>query len=261
MDDSVIAETEVFIDPAAVFQKLINSPHLCLHMLDTSPIPIEIFAPDGTVIFVNKAGLEMTGCKDASLLVGEYNLWKDPVCLDIIGQEALDKVFSGEAAMLPDFSAPIQDVLDRGVIEEKPWEAATMDLYMHPIWDDGVFVCTICYFIIKRIYQGRAEIIRAQEYMDRNWKEGFDIEKIAEAANLSVYHFVRLFKEHMGMTPYDLYKQIKIDRIKEKLRDPGLNITQAFAACGTSSKGTFYRLFKESVKMTPSEYRERNLRR
>ena len=87
-------------------------------MFDMFPIPIEIFAPDGTTVFVNRAGMEMVNCKDASLLVGIYNLLKDPVCMDELGyRKDFDKAFNGEAVFVKDFPAPIQDVLDRGVIK------------------------------------------------------------------------------------------------------------------------------------------------
>jgi AraC-like DNA-binding protein len=229
-----------------------------LQVFDTHPIPIEIFAPDGTAIYTNRANMEMMGCMDASLLVGKYNLKNDPVCLELLGQGLIDRVFRGETVVFPDFPAPIQDVLDRGVIDEKPWKAATMDLYAQPVFEDGEFICTICYFIVKNTYQGREEMVKAQQYIKKNWLEPFNIGNLAKEANLSVHHFNRLFKKYMGMSPYNFYKKTKIEKIQEHLCDPNLTITQAFAECGTDSTGTFFREFKKVVHMTPSEYREQN---
>jgi len=149
-----------------LMQKLINSPALNLQVYDEHPIPIEIFAPDGICIFYNQAGLALNGVPDADLFVGKYNLKNDPVCLEIIGQECMDSIFRGEAVFFPDFPVPIQDIVDRGVIDEKPFEAATMDIHAQPVWDGGTFVCTICYFMVKNMYRGREEMIKAQEYMN-----------------------------------------------------------------------------------------------
>ena len=240
-------------------QKLINSPELNLQVYDNHPIPIEIFAPDGTCIFCNKAGLKLNGIPDADLFVGKYNLINDPVCLEIIGRECMDRIIHGEPVFVPDFPAPIQDVLDRGMIDEKPFEAATMDIYTQPVWDGGTFVCTICFFIVKHIYRGSADMVKAQEYMDENWLEHFDREKIAAAAGMSPSHFSRMFKKYSGMTPQYYYEQVKIDKIKEKLLDPNLTVTQAFAECGVGSKGTYLRRFKEITGETPTEYRNKNL--
>ena len=245
-------------DPVSEFQKLINSPELVLQTFDTFPLPVEVFAPDGTCIFYNKTAMELSDIPDADLIVGKYNLKNDPVCLEILGRESIDRIFRGEACFFPDFPAPIQDVVDRGVIGEKPFEAATMDIQVQPVWNGDTFVCTICYFIVKHIYHGRAEMIRAQEYMDENWFENFDREKIAAAANMSPGYFSRMFKKFSGMAPQYYYQKIKVEKIKEKLLDPGLTVTQAFSECGVDSKGKYLQHFKDIAGMTPTEFRNKN---
>jgi len=246
-------------DPVEAFQKLVNSPELVLQAFETFPLPVEVFAPDGTCIFCNKAGFEFNGIPDADFIVGKYNLKNDPVCLEIIGQEIMDSIFRGEACFFPNFPAPIQDVVDRGLIDEKPFESATIDIHTQPVWDGETFICTICFFIIKNIYQGRAEMVIAQEYMNEYWYENFDREKIAAAAGMSPGHFSRMFKQFSGYTPQDYYQKIKIDKIKEKLLDPNLTVAQAFAECGVDSKGTYLQRFKEITGETPTEYRSKNL--
>jgi len=240
------------------FQKLINSPELHLQVCEKNPLPIEIFAPDGTCIFYNQAAIDLNGITDANLLVGQYNLKNDPVCLEIIGQEFMDRIFRGEACFFPDFSAPIQDVVDHGYADEKPFEAATMDIYFEPVWDGDTFVCTICFFIVKHIYYGSAEMVKAQEYMDENWLDHFDRDKIAAAANMSPGYFSRMFKKFSGMTPQYYYEKIKVEKIKEKLLDPNLTITQAFSECGVDSKGKYFQHFKDIAGMTPTEFRNKN---
>jgi len=59
------------------------------------------------------------------------------------------------------------------------------------------------------------------------------------------------------MTPYNFYLSIKIDKIKEKLCDMNLTVSEAFAACGVDYHGNIARLFKKSVGLTPSEYRKK----
>jgi len=164
------------------YRALLASPELMHQVFDLHPIPIEIFAPDGTVIFGNRALLELNNIADAGLLVGKYNMRNDPVCLGIFGQEVMDQIFRGEAVTIPDFPAPIRDVAQRGVIDEKPWEAATMDLFLLPVWDGGVFTCTICFFTVKNKYEGRADVVRAKAYIRGHWREKFDMEAVTAAA-------------------------------------------------------------------------------
>lgn len=235
---------------------LIGNQGLNLQFYDLLPIPIEIFSSDGTTVFINKAGLEMTGCKDAGLIVGKYNLKNDPVCLKIIGKEIIDRIFRGEAASFPDFPAPVQDLVDRGIIDEKPWEAAIMDLFMLPIWDGDIFVYTVCFFTVKNMYRGRIDIIKAQEYIDNHYQDEFDLGKIAQSANLCKRHFQRIFKEVAHITPFEYYQKIRIERIKEKLLDSKLSVEQVFAECGVDCHGSYFKLFKEKTGKTSAGYRK-----
>jgi AraC-like DNA-binding protein len=238
------------------FQSIITNPELTFKFFDMLPTPIEIWDAGGTTIYINQAGMEMVNIKDTSLLIGKYNLWKDPVCLEIMGKEVIDRIFRGETVTFPNFPAPIQDVLDRGVIEEKPWESATMDLYFLPIWDDVKFVCTICFFTVKSMYQGRADIVDAKKYIDEHWLDKFSDDAVAKAVHISLRHLSALFKQNTGMTMGDYYKKVKVDHIKEKLKDKSLTVAQAFSFCGEDSRGTYARIFKEITGMTPTEYRD-----
>jgi len=243
------------------FKELISNPGINYKILDLLPIPIEIFSPDGMAIFVNRAGKELTGDKDGRI-VGAYNLKSDPVCLEILGKETIDKIFRGESVSITDFPAPMQDTIDRGIVDEddKPWESATMDIFALPIWDDDVFVYTICFFTAKNIYKGRDDIIKAQEYMDNNWLDEFDQQKIAGVANLSSRHFQRIFKEAVNITPHEYYQDNKIKKLQEKLLDDTISIEQAFIDCGVDSHGSYFRLFKEKTGKSPSEYRKTFIR-
>ena len=242
------------------YRALLGNPALTHQMYDLMPIPINIFAPDGTAIFVNRASMEMVNCTDANLLVGKYNLKDDTVCLEIIGQETIDRIFRGETVLIPDFPAPIRDVSRRGVIDEKPWEAALMDLFCLPIWDGGVFTCTICYFTVKNTYEGRADVAKAKAYIREHWREKFDIGAVTAAAGrVNERQLYRMFKEATGITPFEYYRKVKLEKIQEKLMDGSLDVGEAFAACGVDSKGTYFRLFKEKTSMTPTEYRKGKL--
>jgi len=200
--------------------------------------------------------LELNNVPDASLFVGNYNGQTDPLMIEIIGQEALDRIRRGEIVSFRDFPAPIEDVVNRGITEGKPWEAATMDLFFLPLWDGDVFKCSVCFFTVKNKYQGRSDIAKAREYIEIHWRDEFDLDKVAQAANLSSRHFRRLFTELVGETPQEFYQKIKIEKIKEKLLDGNLSIEQAFKACGVDSRGRYLKHFKEETGCNPSEYRK-----
>jgi len=243
------------------YRALIGSPGLMHQVFDTHPSPIQIFAPDGTTIFINRAHMELHNIKDANLVVGKYNYNYDPVCLEIFGQDFFDGLLRGEAASFPDFPTPIQDVKDRGVIEDKPYQALTMDLFFQPIWDGDTYVCMIMHYNVKNRYEGRADVGRAKAYIREHWREKFDLDAIAKAAGRTGGRQLhRMFKEVTGLTPFEYYRKVKLEKIQEKLMDSSLSVAEAFAACGVDSHGVYFRLFKEKTGMSPNEFRKGKLK-
>jgi AraC-like DNA-binding protein len=169
-------------------------------------------------------------------------------------------MFRGESFLYSGFPVPVQDMVNRDVLDEKPFEAATMDVFVLQIWDGGAFVCTICFFAVKNVYEGRADVVRAKAYIRGHWREKFDMEAVTAAAGrVNVRQLYRMFKEATGITPFEYYRKVKLEKIQEKLMDGSLEVGEAFAACGVDSKGTYFRLFKEKTGMTPTEYRKGKL--
>ena len=248
---------------SASFRAFIGDEGLNYQLLDLLPIPMLMLAPSGTLIFCNRAFLEFNNVPDADLLVGKYNFKNDPVCIAIIGQDRIDGTLRGEAGSYSNFPVPVQDLIDRGVVDEyeKPFEAATVDMFSLPIWDGDTFVCAVIFFTIKNMYQGRNDVAKAQEYIETHWQDEFDIDKLAKLVNLSKRQFQRIFKDISGNKPIEFYQNIKIEKIQEKLLDGRLSIEQAFDACGVNYRGRYPKLFKEKTNMTPSEYRKANMKR
>ena len=225
-------------------------------MFDILPTPIEVFAPDGTVVYVNQSCLAFVGLKDASLHIGKYNLLHDPVCDQIFGHERLESAFHGEAVSWFDMPVPIQDVVDRGIIEEKPFESAFMDFHLLPVWDGDRLAYVVGMYHLNRMYQGPPQVAKAKEYIESHWQEAFDYEAVARAANISGASLYRMFNEHVGMTPKDYYHKVKLGHIQEKLQDKTLSVAEAFSFCGVDSQGRAAKIFKNMTGMTPTEYRK-----
>ena len=239
------------------FQILNENDEPVYQILDMFPIPIEIFAPDGTTVYHNRASLEMVNCKNPSLHVGKYNLLKDKICMDQLGyRDDFLKAFKGEMIIVKGFPAPIQDLMDRKIINEKPFEAATMDLYFYPIWKDEKLIFVVCVFVVRNLYIGRPDVAKARKYIDSHWKEEFDFHAVAKHVNMGVTQLYGLFHKHTGMTPGDYYRSCKVEHIKEKLADKNLSVKEAFAACGEDSRGAYSKVFKKLTGFSPSEYRK-----
>ncbi|MDF2948426.1 MAG: transcriptional regulator, AraC family [Sedimentibacter sp.] len=245
---------------AESFQSAFGNEELLFQIVDLFPIPIEIFAPDGTTMFANRAALEIWNISKAEQIVGHYNLLKDPVVNDELGmREYVRRAFLGETISVSDVKVTLEDMSERYEAKSDNFgiNALYTDIHSFPIWDQNRNIAYIVnVFITTRIYEGRSDIAKAKEYIETYWLEKFDIEKIARSVNLSRYHFARLFKKHTSMTPYCYYQKIKVNKLMEAICNKNLTITEAFAVCGEDYKGNYLRLFKEKTGMTPSQYRK-----
>ena len=252
-------QSEFFLNDAAVqfFQMLPDNREFVFRFLDNFPIPVEIFTPDGTVIFINRAGMELNNIADLNLVVGKYNLLNDPVCNDQLGlRENIQKAFGGEAVFSSDVIAPLQDLMDRGVINEKPFEKSVMDFHLYPVKHNDVLAFVVFVSIVKKLYYGQPDLARVKEYIDSHWRSEFNSHAVAESLDMSERQLYKLFKKHTGMTPGEYYRRCKVERIKEKLADRNVNIKEAFLSCGEDSRGRIARTFKEITGMSPRKYRE-----
>ena len=232
---------------------------------DMFPFPLAVFAADGTAILINKALMKLNGIRDKKHIIGKYNLLDDPVCNGQPGlRDTIKKVFSGKnsagaadnTVVVPDFRPPIQELVNRGVIREKPYESALMEVYLSKITDNGSLAFVVCVFIVKKIFKGNPGAARAKEYISQNWQGKFEPKATAQLLNMSVTQLYRIFKRHAGMTPGEYHRQCKIEHIKEKLDDKSLSIKQVLAACGENSQGSIQRIFKEETGITPAQWRK-----
>jgi len=245
---------------ANYYKPICESDEPLFQTAELFPIPIQIFKPNGDIVFINEAVLKMWNVKDTSQIIGQYNLIRDPFANGQPElQDGIRKVFGGEVVLISDVRIPLENFWEWYKTRSPVYdiEAIYTDILNFPVpGADGKMAYMVAVFFTSRIYQGKSEVARAREYLENNWREEFNIDSIAKAACLSPSHLVRLFKKHTGMTPYSYYQEIKVSRLKEALRDKNVSISQAFFSCGFEYPGNFARFFKEQVGMTPSQYRK-----
>jgi len=78
---------------------------------------------------------------------------------------------------------------------------------------------------------------------------------LARQANMSPWHFHRIFKSVTGLTPKGYAAAHRAQKMRQKLADPG-SITDALYDAGFNSNSRFYETSDKLLGMTPTDYRK-----
>lgn len=85
------------------------------------------------------------------------------------------------------------------------------------------------------------------------------LKHISLSAGLSVWHFSRLFNEHIQMGIPEYLKQVRIRHACVLLQSPALSIKEIAAAVGYAHLSDFYHHFKEQYETSPLIFRRNAL--
>ena len=101
----------------------------------------------------------------------------------------------------------------------------------------------------------RETIKEAAKYIKTNYWQPLILEDLANHFGLSKFHFIRVFKEITGMTPYRFLLVERVNVGKKLLQTTDLKIYEISVMTGFTDEGHFIRTFKTISGTTPKSYR------
>ena len=104
------------------------------------------------------------------------------------------------------------------------------------------------------------QLRRVAEYIQANLEVPISLQALGEVAQMSVFHFSRLFKARTGVTPHQYVLKLRISRAKSLLNDPSRTMADIAAQCGFAHQQHFADAFRRNAGVTPTAYRERQMR-
>ena len=102
---------------------------------------------------------------------------------------------------------------------------------------------------------------RVLDYIADSLEGNISLSQLAAIAGMSPHYFSELFKQSTGHAPHNYVLVQRIERAKQKLRDPRRSIIDAGLDAGFQNSSHFARMFRKLVGTTPSKYRADNVSR
>jgi len=95
------------------------------------------------------------------------------------------------------------------------------------------------------------------DYIEKHLDEEITLDKIAQIACFSPFHFHRIFSTLAGETPNTFIQRIRIEKAAQKLKNEGnTSISEIASDCGFVSAAHFSRTFRKYFGLTAKEFRE-----
>ncbi|MEH6447663.1 MAG: AraC family transcriptional regulator [Oleispira sp.] len=98
-------------------------------------------------------------------------------------------------------------------------------------------------------------LLQAQDFIHQNIQSDMSLDDISQQANLSKYHFLRMFRQQFGITPHQYILNCRINRAREDL-EAGALLNDVVFEYGFSDLSHFNRRFKPIYGMTPLQYQQ-----
>lgn len=106
-----------------------------------------------------------------------------------------------------------------------------------------------------RLHLSPVKLKRVIDYVEANLGEPISLIDMASVADLSVFHFSRMFKLATGDTPYHFVAARRLARAELLLRTTELPLAQLALDCGFASQSHFNAAFLKAMGTTPGRYR------
>jgi len=111
--------------------------------------------------------------------------------------------------------------------------------------------------ITRNDLQKRIEKVKC--YINNNINNNVYIKVLSDIACISEFHFIRVFSELCGCTPYQYIIKKRIAKAKNLLQYKAFTVFEVSQACGYESVQTFRKCFKRETGCSPRDFNRNQL--
>lgn len=101
----------------------------------------------------------------------------------------------------------------------------------------------------------KSKLRQILDYIQVNLDRDLSLTELAELAQLSSHHFGKLFKQSMGVSPYQYVLKCRIEKAKDLLANRKLSVVEIGQLVGFYDQSHFSNVFRRYTNLTPRQYR------
>ena len=101
----------------------------------------------------------------------------------------------------------------------------------------------------------RRRAVEAALWLEEHAQEALNLDAIARQAELSPFHFLRLFARVLGVTPHQYLVRCRLRDAARLLADPARSITDVAFDVGFADLSNFVRTFRRAAGVSPRAFR------
>jgi AraC family transcriptional regulator len=158
------------------------------------------------------------------------------------------------------FDDPLLSCLVQKLKSEK-WESNTMGT----LYGESLAIALVVHLASnyprngKKVFAPKGKLSSGQlsnlyEYARNAVNRNIKLSELAEVANMSEFHFARLFKQTTGVSPYRFVLQLKIDRAKMLIRKEKKSCSDVAYLLNFSDQAHFSHVFKKVAGCSPRSF-------
>lgn len=111
-----------------------------------------------------------------------------------------------------------------------------------------------------RVHISRVKLNRVIEFVEARLDQELSLDDLARIAELSPFHFSRVFKLTTGETPYHFVCSRRLARAQQLLIESEMGLAELALACGFASQSHFTAAFSKAFGTSPGRYRRARTR-
>lgn len=100
----------------------------------------------------------------------------------------------------------------------------------------------------------QATLQQVREYIHEHLDQDLKLSELSEITQLSPYHFLRLFKQQMQITPHQYILRCRVEQAKHLLRHSRLTLAEIAVRVGFCDQSHLTRNFKRTLGVTPNQF-------